>query len=75
MDRLALAPVDGGLIMFAPAEYEAYAAAQREADRLFRLELEDPHLWAAAALAAQDLADELYDRYEYAAGLQSLEID
>jgi hypothetical protein len=28
-----------------------------------------------AYVAAQDLADELYDRYEYAAGLQSLEID
>lgn len=61
--------------MFALDEFEAYADAQREADRLFLLELEDPHLWSAAAFAAQDLADELYDRYEYAAGLQLLEID
>jgi hypothetical protein len=61
--------------MFAPDEFEAYADAQREADRLFQLELEDPYLWSAAAYAAQCLADELYDRYEYAAGLQSLEMD
>jgi hypothetical protein len=61
--------------MFATEEYNAYVAAQLEADRLFQLELQDPHLWSAAALAAQDLADELYDRYEYAAGLQSLEMD
>ena len=61
--------------MFALDEFEAYADAQREADRLFQLELQDPHLWSAAALAAQDLADELYDRYEYAAGLQTLEMD
>lgn len=57
--------------MFATAEYEAYAAAQREADRLYRLEVEDPETWAELALRA----DELYDHYEYAAGIRSLEID
>jgi hypothetical protein len=72
LDRLAIASVDGGLIMFAPAEYEAYAAAQREADRLYKLELEDPDRWAHAAFAAQDEADVLYDIYEHAAGLQCL---
>lgn len=61
--------------MFATAEYEAYAAAQREADRLYRLEVEDPETWAELALRAQDYADELYDHYEYAAGIRSLEID
>ena len=58
--------------MFATEEYNAYVAAQLEADRLYKLELEDPDRWAHAAFAAQDEADVLYDIYEHAAGLQCL---